>query len=35
MKKKTNLQDRDDLSTRDIGDFPKVSTIELFLTAET
>ena len=25
MKKKTNLRDRDDLSTRDIGHFPKAS----------
>ena len=30
MKKKTNLRDRDDLSTRDIGHFPKVSLSRRF-----
>ena len=30
MKKKTNFRDRDDLSTRDIGHFPKVSLSRRF-----
>ena len=30
MKKKTNLRDRDNLSTRDIGHFPKVSLSRRF-----
>ena len=30
MKKKTNLRDRDDLSTRDIGHFPKASLSRRF-----
>ena len=34
MKKKTNLRDRDDLSTRDIGHFPKVSLSRRFHCSE-